>query len=367
MGDFYLDDPLELRGRPKATIADYVEHNGILVPRRFANLDEALSSGIPIVARSEHLQDYAGASGVLESIVLGKRKGFTEDRMLKSFLRGKNYKKYCALLGIDESEFVSGISASYWEKIDGISLTISADSAISNRYHVIARTPTQIDGMSFYYFCIEDGNVIRREGPKVQLKLDLSQIVNFYEKVRNLDKFDPSHCPIVEAQYNNGQVYFLQYHRGRDLELAQFKLERPKKRKEFEFDFVRGATANSEGSRHDIIVWHRPNPVLNEEDGSHDEPDDKMFTEIMTRKRKIELFNSSRTYGIALHLDAGHVTISRLFKPNISLGITTKKLFELVPVEEYHYLMGKAQKTNMDQKLRFHIISDGRKAYISRV
>ena len=49
MTDFYLQNPAELNGQPKKTIGDYVEQNEILVPRRHASLDEALSSGRKII------------------------------------------------------------------------------------------------------------------------------------------------------------------------------------------------------------------------------------------------------------------------------------------------------------------------------
>ena len=70
--DYYLEDIARLEGQPKRAIADYVEQNGILVPRRFASLQDARASGLPIIARSEHPQDYAGASGILKSLLLYK-------------------------------------------------------------------------------------------------------------------------------------------------------------------------------------------------------------------------------------------------------------------------------------------------------
>ena len=41
MEDHYLKHIEKLRGQPKYTLADYIEVNGILVPKRFASFDEA--------------------------------------------------------------------------------------------------------------------------------------------------------------------------------------------------------------------------------------------------------------------------------------------------------------------------------------
>lgn len=67
--DFYLNNPPR---QPKREVGDYVEANGILVPRRFVNLDQALSSGKPFIVRSEHPQEYAGVSGLLHSFQVTK-------------------------------------------------------------------------------------------------------------------------------------------------------------------------------------------------------------------------------------------------------------------------------------------------------
>jgi len=71
MADFYLEHPEELK-QPKRDIEDYVESNEILVPQRFDSLKEAKKSGLKIIARSEHPQDYAGISDLLKSPRLSK-------------------------------------------------------------------------------------------------------------------------------------------------------------------------------------------------------------------------------------------------------------------------------------------------------
>lgn len=67
MSDYWLAHPEAFKGQPKRAIGDYVEQEGILVPRRFDSLKEARDSGLPVIARSEHIQEYDGVSGLFNS------------------------------------------------------------------------------------------------------------------------------------------------------------------------------------------------------------------------------------------------------------------------------------------------------------
>ncbi len=68
--DAYVQNPQLLNGKPKETVASYVEQNGILVPRRFCSLEEAVQSGKPFIVRSEHQDEYSGPSGLLSSVIV---------------------------------------------------------------------------------------------------------------------------------------------------------------------------------------------------------------------------------------------------------------------------------------------------------
>src|SRR3990167_1910226 len=63
-GDFFLKKPPR---QTKAKIAEYVSRFGILVPRRFRNLENAENGKGNYIIRSEHPDEYAGAAGILES------------------------------------------------------------------------------------------------------------------------------------------------------------------------------------------------------------------------------------------------------------------------------------------------------------
>ena len=123
MKDYYLEDRTRLQGQPKKTIGDYVESQGILVPRRFDNLDDARKSKKAIILRSEHPQDYNGVSGLLsspklsgkyhsyrgiESLEEARERLFEHEATYSSLV----YMQYCWLLGIDSQKFIDETSFS---------------------------------------------------------------------------------------------------------------------------------------------------------------------------------------------------------------------------------------------------------------
>lgn len=142
--DYYLENRQRLEGQPKRAIADYVERNGMLVPRRFRTLEDVKTAGIQVIARSEHEREYDGVSGLLESPKLGTPHELTEfeqtylkegsigDGMAPAHLvdeadlkrRALNKSRthstnYCKLTGTDPVQFESEVSYSYWELLGG--------------------------------------------------------------------------------------------------------------------------------------------------------------------------------------------------------------------------------------------------------
>ncbi len=65
--DYYVDNPEKLEGRPKQAIADYVEQNGFLVPRRFDSIEDARKSHKAVLFRCEYPEGYDGISGLVKS------------------------------------------------------------------------------------------------------------------------------------------------------------------------------------------------------------------------------------------------------------------------------------------------------------
>ncbi len=270
--------------QPKREIGEYVESKGILVPRRFDNLAAALNSDKPFLLRSEHPQDYAGSSGLGRSIFIrpedcpGNRlyeplptnidqictystaqliRTITEITSLpqetferRLFDLDKNdIATHCKITGMDQPEFEGDSSFSYWEGLGGINRAIVADNTIEDRYHIFTYVHAPRWGIMYLenygYQVIDDGKIIYQGGSNSfspEAIKDFVALIEFYETVRNLDQFDPNHCPIIETQTVADQFYFLQYHRTRDKNPVTFTLDRDLQEGEIPALFVRGAT-----------------------------------------------------------------------------------------------------------------------------
>ena len=361
MGDFYTDNLATLLGKPKATIADYVEQNGILVPRRYSTLDDALSSGVPIIARSEHPQDYEGASNLLNSFQMPPKVASKPEELIVMLAKDKSeIDEYCELSGVSREQFMSQVSLSFWEKINGMNITVSADSAIDGRYHILVR------GTGAYYIEADNGSVkfFAENKSRKYLALDVEKLIDFYEKVRGLYNFDPSHCYIMEVQIADGKIYFLQLHRGRDLRKSKFELERPPKQGEYEAALVRGCTI-PEGRTFKTVIYHGEFKLKDIEGSAHPEMD-LFFQEMMYRRTGLQIAFAHHMSTIASSVDY-HGTMSKMFKPEISLLIDDAKFRELVSHSEVWDMVKAKIRTHQDQYAVFRVVADGRKAYISRV
>jgi hypothetical protein len=382
MTDYYLQDRVRLHKQPKATIAEYVEQNGILVPRRFTSLAQARSSGIPFLARSEHPQEYDGVSGLLESFPASKLASISSEQELKEKCdeypmierRLSNISQYCAFLGISEQDFRRDISYSFWELLEGYNRTIVADSARPDCYHIMTKSR---DNQIQNYTIVEKGNITQAITPlPPELKESLTDIIQMYETIRNLSHFNPIHCPIMEIQTCGNKNYFLQYHRTRDFKQSTFALERPPFADEKKALFVRGATP-PEGITVDVTLSYAmferfpyeqnekgfsDFKLPTEEQASFDKHYYSVFTELMLPRRRVQITNNSLE-GEYVGAIIGHNVRSKLYKPEISL-IDWPPIYnsrELIDMKK------KALQTGQDQKIKVHVVSDGTTAYIQRI
>lgn len=334
MSDYYLEDSTRLQGQPKRTIADYVEQQGILVPRRFGSLKEARSAGVPIIARTEHRQDYMGVSGLLGSPSFLK----IDEQLTESGIKQKVFQDYrdhingyCKEFNIDKESLMTEVSFSFWEQIGGYNRTIIADSAVLGRYHVttFSKTPP----IRIYSIVESQGNVQHFGDPLPSDADNFFELVKLYEQVRNLDRFDPNHCPILEIQTVDTKNYFLQYHRTRDFSPANFSLDRTAEADETIAIFTRGAT---------------PQEGVTAKRGSGDYyynlqslPAAFMFTHAS--------FSIKDILEAAVH---SHLRISLVYKPCV---------FVVAPKPQSD------SEASEDKSVLFRVVSDGRKAYVKRV
>jgi len=398
MTDLYVQNPQTLLGQPKATIGNYVEQNGILVPRRFASLDEALDSGVPFIMRSEHQDEYAGAAGLLQSFVITKDEIEVGKRLVKEYgdkewspttlihhslkmarafvkveqapqveverelaeIRKDEIDSYCRILNLDNEEFRQGISFSYWEYLGGFNRSIVVDSSVPGRYHIITLDTKTNNNQ---YVCFEDGELTpaSEKLPSI-LNKKIGEVIEFYERIRHLGNFDPTHCPVVEFQTVNGVNYFLQYHRTRDFSPSTFTISREREEDEFETDFVRGATPE-EGIVSKVSYFY-PKLELKDVDGAYGFHTNSAFGEIRSRMLNLQLF-SNPFYHLIHTSTQGHVTLSGLFNPRVSLRINS--LDDFVSQEERLKVEKESIRTGTPSTFSVRVISDGRRAYVKKV
>ncbi len=387
MTDYYLENPPL---QPKKEIADYVESNGILVPRRFESLEEARQFNGEVIARSEITEEYDKLSGILPSSKLSIHKGFEKEKNLWEQILEKEglWKAYCWILGIDEDTFRDRISFSYWEKLPCYNRTIIADSAIKGLYHITTRAK------NFENYLIFDEHALFEEGQVKQYIIPLPKtlydnietLIEFYEQIRNLDRFESLHCPLLEVQTVVEEMhvlyYFLQYHRTRDFVPADFSISNIPD-DAVEAEWVRGITGKK-GIRYKTAVAYaadctdsewKDKWTIREEDACMALPFtacSQVFLEIMASKWKAFVrdyitenrFDINYEFAGMIH---NHISRSLFYKPDVSFMASDSHIEKLFPAKEKEHLEKKAAETGKDQYIDIHIVSDGRKAYIKRV
>jgi hypothetical protein len=375
--DYYAANPSALEGQPKRAIADYVEQkdNRIPVPGRFGSLKEARNSGVEILVRSEHRQDYDGSSGLLETRLLSEfpeaetEAQLKEQILIKStdpqnqhqYIGDRMIKEHCRLLGIDFDKFNEGVSYSFWELLRGTEIKVVADSSIKGRYHITSK---------YDYTVFEHGKPIKNYVWPLPEELQnlLPGLVETYETIRNFDRFDPNNCPIMEFIAFNGKIYFLQYHKSRKFEASTFSLDREPTTGEMEVFFARGAT-KPDGISCNVTVhyaWEyrrgRERSLPAKEDASFDLHYNPAFSELMVRKREMQI-TGGEWYTMDMFA-VGHYEYSKLMKPRVSIVENPDKI---ISEEENNKLVDIARVENKNAEIKVHAVSDGTRAYLMRI
>jgi len=201
------------------------------------------------------------------------------------------------------------------------------------------------------------------------LEKNIPILIEQYEHIRNLIRFDKNNCATMEFQFYNGNNYFLQYLKGRAMSESTFVLDCPKKDDEIEASFVIGATG-SEGIICPVGTWythpdHDGQKYLpKREEGSFDLHNNSIFTEIMTRRRKLQIEMTDYSEQFFINIARKHCPQSRLFKPEISIICPTH---DFVSEKEYVQAYHKAESRRDYPTIDIFCISDGRRALLKRV
>ena len=375
--DYYLAHPPQ---QPKREIAEYAESEGILVPERFSGLEAALVSGKPFLIRSEHPQDYAGASGLMNSMLVtpeaiqDAQARYSGDNVIGSPLWPPTYgqilsilpgigqddaehiltklseserKVYCNMTGQEPEAFDADISYSYWEAIDGVNWTVVADSAVADRYHLFSRWTDGTSRTKHYVASPDDVN------------LQGHNLIDLYEQVRTLSRFDENNCPIIEVQERDSELYFLQYHKGADFQPSSFSLDRMPDDSEIAALLTRGAT-HPDGEVIQVGWFGFDNGIPSEEvNGAIDATPRASNTEPWVRKRKLQiLFVNANELEAEISCN-GHTRRSMLVKPQVSVVLDHPAMAKLLAGVEF--------SASSVPQFPVHVTSDGTKAYLRRI
>ncbi|MEW6055451.1 MAG: hypothetical protein AB1540_02465 [Bdellovibrionota bacterium] len=405
--------------KPKSHIAQYVAEHGIAIPVIYPSLDAALSSGKTIYFRTEHPAEYFALSGLFESFVvtpemvaearrmtpaereakemdlmrwqiaerfellLSKyvQKEITEPEFTKAAIelsagKASNYENYSRVLKIDPEKLIAEASFSYWQGLEGLNRAIVADTGIKGRYHIFTTQHKAGGGFPIWHnwTVIENGRVIRSGSENLPLDLvqDLPNVVAFYEKVRNLDRFDPNNAPIVEFQTVGNNHVFLQYHRTRSMQASTFILREGPTSGQLEADFVRGATGPA-GIELETYVWYPmefgeriiEGESIPKEIASFDEffPGFYEYSDIMSHLRQANFSNKSFEI-MANHSVNGdhHLQRSSVFNPPLFVAVDLKKLLgdQHDVIQERNWGRGSTDPV----LVRLHVVSDGTRAFV---
>lgn len=246
----------------------------------------------------------------------------------------------------------------------GYNQSMIADNAIPGRYHIFTVSAADASPYCNYSIVDQDNvNIVQNHGTDIDLESFLrsaATFVRYYESIRGLSRFDPKHCPIIECQWLGGIHHFLQYHRTRDYEPAQFELAREAGKDEIEAILVRGATPPEgivvNASLYDLRT-HRT--LLEHEEAAFDfyEKREGVFSELMMRRRGVFFHNEEHLPTFARNACMKHFARSSLFKPGISF------IGSFPPKKSLKKIAQSSGMSGAPYHLPMHIISDGRRAF----
>ncbi|EKE30175.1 MAG: hypothetical protein ACD_2C00033G0016 [uncultured bacterium (gcode 4)] len=403
--DYFISNPPL---QPKFQVTEYVESCWISVPKRFKGIEEALESGDDFIVRSEHPYEYAWIWWLLDSFCYNEntRDGIqrhiksgdiklTPEEKINSWWIERNNKIFYKLLAqfqmwmIGEQEFTDGMkltslkwikrfsnltgtkiedfmkdfSFSYWHFIEWYNRTIIADDSIRWRYHVI--TNWGINKRYRNYTIFENWRVLPNEVSELEpaLAMSLKEDIWFYEKVRNLPKFDWENCPIIEIQTAfDWTNYFLQTHYWRKTNIWDFVLDREPEPWEIEAEFVRWATPREWLTGVVSVTYNYGALDLWGEIWCNDANNSVIYSWFRDDDKKVWLVSWS--FNRVKYSITCHTKINEMFWPDISVVIDLENLIEEGKRKILHNL---ARKNKTFIGLNFRVISDWRRCYMKMI
>ncbi|HEX8227135.1 MAG TPA: hypothetical protein VF572_04690 [Candidatus Saccharimonadales bacterium] len=369
--------------QPKRTLIEYAGEVGINVPEIFSCLDDALDSGLHIIARSEHPGELY-YSGLTDSYTHspsnpGRRDTAADqlrqlddtlhddERTLGSmtkmkqlgrygFIKAERWRAEASTGEYDRDaadEFARMHSLSYWPAVEGDNIFMVEDSAKAGRFYAgkINRQKEVV--------VIDNGEITYRASrSNTELAIyDADKLIDFYDSVRDLPFIDNADCPIIELVdpgYECEPV-LLQVLPTAPRQKADFEITKPSE----SVFFVRGATSE-EGT--EVVFWtgevdKRKNPLDQKlgayrfEDEAVEEfylPETTLFAVSGNNRESSE--NTLKRFLLAA---VDHGTRSQAFKPQVTVGLANEAAAQLID-----------PTTSRNGKKRCFVKSDGDNAIV---
>ncbi len=368
--------------QPKLAIGEYVESQGIPVPTRYETLEDAnraLASGKTVIGRSEHPDEYAGASGVGISKIFRPYQGAEialADMVLRPNL--KSVYGYAVETGIDPEQYALYSSTSMQEYIQGINATVVEDDVVRGRYHIFGYGHNQGDGpASFASGAIveADGTIINSNNTNsgaASVMDNHKRLIEQYEKVRNLSRFDPNHCPIIEMQISDAddKIYFLQYHRSRDRAPATPSLDLQNYYTEEEgwlpADSVRGVHLGQDVVKL-VLSYAKSKPAGNMPEVGHSYfgSGDPSVNQNAARSRAVDIIpqDMDSTYR---QIANSHGARDRMFKPQATLLVKPETAEKIIPLHVRRHAHEMSEDLGVDVYVKLRALSDGETGVIEK-
>ncbi|MEK7152446.1 MAG: hypothetical protein AAB834_00735 [Patescibacteria group bacterium] len=388
----YWQAPNTVLRQPKREIGDYVESEGMPVPARYASFDdtlEAVGQGRTVMVRSEHRDEYDGPSGLLNTCLLNQTAidyrlgllgellygGVSPDEALRQFknslLQAESVRRYLAITRQQADQFSLGVSFSFWRYIPGTNITMVADDAVADRYHIVAKA-TDENGHSGW-ITNQAGIAAQAHDPSRLISLKKrAELIRLYESVRNLPRFSSQECPIMEWQLDHNDAYwFLQYHKARRFQPYRGRIaaaDYPAVEGWRKAYIVRGALGPfaalqaAIGYPFDYGVSESSYGLPETESASFDLAlPDPALSEVLSRRRTA-YFAAHDFPALYQKLADGHEARSHWFKPQASLALGRKAL-SVLPLGLQEKVTRELYMSGRMARFAIDAASDGLQAY----
>jgi len=347
----------------------------------------------------------------------------SEEKILNTLKIFDNYffEAYAHKMNLDINNVLSEQSYTFYEYIPGINHSIIADKDTLNRYYIISNSSDltwwactsyndwiiiqdwKILNEDWSYFVWERRNKWKKLNNRRIFNHDI--LIQKYNEIRKLWKFDSNHCPVMEFQtpLDNSSPYFLQYHRLRDkrnIEKESFILDRDLEEGEFESPYFRWTTSPEwiivcawfyyewfnlvwctrkewrskikewnesirELEKKYIQDWEFP---ISEEEASFDFHHDIIFQQIMSKKRLINfqtIHNNEEVFKWEImKLCDWHSSIAKHFKADMFVTILEKRENKLYNYDKIYDLCNALRSP---YRVKIRVISDGERCYVKPI